>query len=203
LAEAGDVTAQGQIADFYLSGFGVEQSVRGALEWFRAAALQGNTDAQVQLGALLLQAEDASENDVVEAAELFKKAAARGNADGEYNLGVCYRRGIGVAVNRDKARELYREAAIKGHSSAQLALGDLLSEIGDNESLKDAVKWYEQASAAGVPGAHHGLARLYEAGQGVEADMDKAIAFNRKAAEAGHAEAKQALIRLTGVDTAA
>jgi TPR repeat protein len=157
----------------------------------------------VQLGTLLLQAEDVSESDVVEAAELFQKAAARGHADAEYNLGVCYRRGIGVAVDRDKARQLYREAAIKGHNSAQLALGDLSAEIGDNESLKDAVKWYEQASAAGVPGAHHGLARLYETGLGVEADIDKAIAFNRKAAEAGHIEARQALNRLTGADTAA
>jgi TPR repeat protein len=203
LAEAGDVTAQVQIADFCLSGLGAARSLPDALKWFGAAAAQGSTDAQVQLATLLLQAEDATDKDAVEAVELFQRAAARGNVDAEYNLGVCYRRGIGVAADRDKARQLYREAAIKGHNSAQLALGDLLSEIADNESLKEAVKWYEQASAAGVPRAHRGLARLYETGQGVEADIDKAIAFNRKAAEAGHFEAKQALDRLTGADTAA
>ena len=46
-------------------------------------------------------------------------------------------------MDRERARQLYFGAAIKGNSSAQLALGDLLVEIGDGEALKEAIKWYE------------------------------------------------------------
>ena len=105
--------------------------------------------------------------------------------------------------DRDRAREAYLKAAVKGNSSAQLALGDLLVEIGDNDALKEAFKWYEQASIANVPGAFHGLAHLYETGAGVYPDREKAILFNRRAAEAGHANARAALDRLIGTQSAA
>lgn len=195
IARAGDETAQLQVVDFYLRGVGGERSVPEAVNWLRSAAEQGSTAAQVQLGGLLLQ-----ENDVggtpEEAVALFQQAATRGNVGGEYNLGVCYRLGIGVAVDRDRARHLYFSAATKGNSSAQLALGDLLVEIGDSEALKEAIKWYEEASSVGLPGALHGLANLYETGAGVYPNPEKAILLNRRAAEGGHAGAIAALQRL-------
>ena len=106
-------------------------------------------------------------------------------------------------LERARARQLYFSAAIKGNSSAQLALGDLLVEIGDDDALKEALRWYEQASAAGIPGALYGLAHLYETGAGVGYDREKALILNRRAADAGHAGAKAALDRLTGVQPTA
>jgi len=76
----------------------------------------------------------------------------------------------------------------------------LLVEIGDNEALKEAFKWYEQASAAGLPEAFYGLAHLYEDGAGIYRDREKAILLNRRAAEAGHDGAIAALHRLTGTE---
>jgi len=201
VAEAGDEKAQFQVAGFYLEGTGTERSTALALKWLRSSAEQGNPAAQVRLAGLLLQSEDVK-GDPAEAAALFQQAASRGSVDGEYNLGVCYRLGIGVPVDRDRARQLYFGAAIKGQTSAQLALGDLLAEIGDPEALKEAVKWYEEATAAGIPEAFYGLAGLYETGAGVYPDRKKAIELNRRAAEAGHVGAIEALNRLTGVQPA-
>jgi TPR repeat protein len=157
----------------------------------------------VQLGTLLLQGEEIPLERVTEAVELFGRAAAAGNVDGDYNLGVCYRRGLGLAVDTDRAQQLYRAAAIRGHRSAQLALADLLTEAGDDASLKEAVRWYEQASNAGMPGAMYGLATLYEAGKGVPESKERAIQLNTRAADAGHAAARQALARLIGTQPAA
>jgi hypothetical protein len=202
VAEAGDSNAQMQVAGFYLEGTGVECSLPEAVKWLRAAAENGHTGAQVRLGGLLLQSEEAGRNPA-DAAALFQQAAIRGDVDGQYNLGVCYRLGLGVALDRERARSLYVGAAMKGHHSAQLALGDLLVEIGDEDALKEAVKWYEEASSAGLPHAFFGLAQLYETGKGVYPDRARAIQLNRRAAESGHAGAEAALARLTGVQSAA
>jgi TPR repeat protein len=202
IAEADDETAQLQVAGFYLEGIGVEASIPEAVKWLKAAAGRGSAAAQVRLGGLLLQSNGAA-GDPNEAASFFLQAATSGNVDGEYNLGVCYRRGLGVPADRDRARALYFGAAVKGHTSAQLALGDLLVEIGDQESLKEAVKWYEAASAAGIPEAFFGLAHLYETGKGVYPDRERAVQLNRRAAEAGHEGAEAALARLAGVPSPA
>jgi TPR repeat protein len=202
IAQAGDGGAQLQVAGFYLEGTGTEPSIAEAVKWLKAAAEGGNADAQVRLGGLLLQSKEAA-GDPMQAAALFQQAATRGNVDGEYNLGVCYRLGLGVPVDRDRARSLYFGAAIKGHRSAQLALGDLLVEIGDENTLKEAVKWYEEAAAVGIPEALFGLAHLYETGKGVYPDRERAVQLNRRAAESGHAGAEAALARLAGVQSAA
>jgi TPR repeat protein len=148
------------------------------------------------LAGLLLQGEVTWE-EAAEAVTLFAQAANAGHADAAYNLGVCFRRGIGVDVDRDKAHELYRAAAEKGHPSAQFALGSLLVELADEESLRQAARWYELAAAAGIPEAAFELASLYETGTGVQADLDKAIHFNTNAAQAGHTQARLALNRLS------
>jgi TPR repeat protein len=202
VAQAGDASAQLQVAGFYLEGTGVESSIPEAIKWLRASAENGNAAAQVRLGGLLLQADEAGEA-AAEALALFQQAAARGNIDGEYNLGVCIRRGIGIPADRDKARQHYFNAALKGHPSAQLALGDLLVEIGSSEALIEAFKWYEEASKAGMPEAFFALAHLYETGKGVYPDRAKAVQLNQRAAESGHAGAQAALDRLAGVPSAA
>ncbi len=195
LAEAGDPVAQRQVANLYIKGLGVARSTSDAITWLKSDALQDNAGVKMQLAGLLLDGE-VTEESAQEAAGLFDQAARMGNIEGEYNLGVCFRRGIGVTADRDMARQLYRSAAEKGHLSAQLALGDLLVEIGGDDAIQEAAGWYERAASAGVPGAAFGLARLYEAGLGVEVNREKAIELNVMAAQAGHAEAKTALDRL-------
>jgi TPR repeat protein len=110
---------------------------------------------------------------------------------------------MGIGQDREQARRHYLTAAKMGQTSAQLALGDLLVEIGDDSSVLEAVRWYEQAAAAGAPGAFFGLAELHESGRGVPIDRAKAIFFHRKAAEAGHEGALRALAHLTEPQPAA
>ncbi|UJR10124.1 hypothetical protein I4U23_014346 [Adineta vaga] len=81
-------------------------------------AIQALESGNVQLGIETLQA----------SAKSGKNAAAL------FNLGICYERGIGVAENRAKACDYYRQAAMLGHINAQFNLTLLSNRIDDNES---------------------------------------------------------------------
>ena len=51
--------------------------------------------------------------------KLFERAANQGDGWGLNNLGGMYEMGWGAPRNRDKAVELYRQAAAKGIAAAQ------------------------------------------------------------------------------------
>jgi DNA polymerase III alpha subunit (gram-positive type) len=56
---------------------------------------------------------------VSEAIRLYKEASDAGHASAQYNLGFCYWYGEGVAVDKEKAVELFRESARRGNARAE------------------------------------------------------------------------------------
>jgi uncharacterized protein len=126
-AERGDAIAQRVVGDFYRRGVGVGRSAADAEQWLEKAIAQGDTAAMVLLGGMILE-DPAQSARFSRAVELFRQGSALGNADAEYNLGVCLRRGFGIAPDREQAERHYRNAALRGHESAQLALGDLIAQ---------------------------------------------------------------------------
>ena len=194
-AEQGDAKAQRMVGDFYLRGVGVERSSSEARRWLKAAADQGNAPAMVLLGGLLLQPPGDS-TDATEAVSLFQRAAAQGNADAAYNLGVCLERGLGVAANSSAAEQSYRSAAQGNHVLAQVALGDLLAARDAADAGPEAARWYRFAADVGSSEATYRLGQLHESGRGVTRDRAAAVAYFRRAAAAGHVEARAALQRL-------
>ena len=93
--------------------------------------------------------------DFEEASELFLKAGELGCAEAYCNLGVSYDSGMGVEVDKKKAKHYYELAAMNGNVNARFNLGCmegqagnhhrayahfiLSAKAGDNKSL-DAVK---------------------------------------------------------------
>jgi TPR repeat protein len=117
----------------------------------------------VLLAGSILQDENGQQR-YPEAVQLFQRAMAQGSADAQYNLGVCFRRGLGVSVDGRQAEQHYREAAHRNHTSAQLALGDLIATRAATEAdLNEASHWYQVAADAGNEVAKSRLARLSEA----------------------------------------
>ena len=45
----------------------------------------------------------------------FSRAADLGEAEAQYNLGTMFLSGVGVARDRERARECFRRAAEQGH----------------------------------------------------------------------------------------
>jgi uncharacterized protein len=59
-----------------------------AFEWYVKAAVQGNANAQFNLGAVA--------KDEMKACEWYLKAADQGNANAQYNLGRMFSNGVGI-----------------------------------------------------------------------------------------------------------
>ncbi len=159
-AERGDAIAQRVVGDFYMRGVGIERSTIEAERWLTAAVDQGDTEAMVLLGGLILESPDQAAR-FPRAVELFERAAAKGNTDAEYNLGVCLRRGLGVRQDAKAAERSYRTAAERNHVSAQLALGDLVAERAATEAeWLEATHWYRLAADSGNAAAQTRLAEV-------------------------------------------
>ncbi len=75
-------------------------------EMLRAAASNGDVEAQIKLGAMV-------ENDE-EAARLFQQAASKGNAEAQFRLGLCHFDGTGMPQSDAEAVRLFRLAAQQG-----------------------------------------------------------------------------------------
>ena len=85
--------------------------------------------------------------DEKKAAELYQKAAGKENTRAIYLLAKCYEGGAGVGRDLAKARDLYRQAADKGHKKAREALAGLEASQpkpapGKPEQKKERKGWW-------------------------------------------------------------
>jgi TPR repeat protein len=95
----------------------------------------------------------------------------------------------GTWVNRPI--EEVREAAVKGDSQAQTALGN--AYLTGNRVTKDpqeAIKWFRQAAEKKNAIAQLALGMLYDAGEGIPKDIVEAVRWYKLAAEQGVSEAQ-------------
>ncbi|UZO03807.1 uncharacterized protein OCT59_024209 [Rhizophagus irregularis] len=76
-------------------------------------------------------------------------------------LGYCYNNGIGTKINKQKAFELYQNAAILGDDTAQFNLA-LMYEEGDGitKDIGKAIYWYEKSAKQGDQDAQIKLKNL-------------------------------------------
>lgn len=89
-----------------------------SIEDTRAAAKQGDSKAQFELGVLYDDSRGVPQ-DYVQAAAWWRKAADQGHADAQYNLGVSYYLGEGVPQDYAQTDAWLRKAAAQGQAEAQ------------------------------------------------------------------------------------
>lgn len=94
----------------YHAGEGVIQDFAEGVKWYRKAAEQGVTIAQVALGNCYVKGEGV-DRDLSEAAEWFRRAAEQGDSDGQFRLGLCYESGAGTELDLTRAYMWYNLAA--------------------------------------------------------------------------------------------
>lgn len=110
-----------------------------------------------------------------------------------HQLGKCYRDGLGVIPDDEKAEEWLFLSAEKGNDYSQYALGKLLQ---GQRRITEAVAWYGQASAQGNQYADYRLGKLYLLGKEVPKDAEKAVRHLIASAEAGNQYAQYVLGKL-------
>ena len=94
-ADAGDSTAQYEMALRYADGEGVPQNYRDAMAWFAKAAANGNDNAQWKLGLGYIKGIGVP-HDERKAVVRFKRAANHGNIRAQNALSDLYLSGRGV-----------------------------------------------------------------------------------------------------------
>ena len=175
-----------------------------AREVWQTLAGIGNGDALFNLGVL---AEDGlgEARDMARAEALYTGAAAANNFKAQYRLGVLYFAGTQLPRNADKARVYLSLAAEHGDKDAQAMLQQLgqpdaaltpfqqAELLGGRGQHAQAATLYRQLADAGDAKAQTRLAWAYEAGRGVEPDLQEAAQRFELAAQAGNAEAQYAL----------
>jgi TPR repeat protein len=166
------------------------------------------------------------ENDkIVE--ELRKRVEVNNDADAMYILGNNYFHGqLGLLQDRDKAMELWKQAAALGSSKAHYRLGNIYGEGGDSKkskfhskaaamagneearcklgtmeaqsgNMERAVKHWMIAASAGDYNAMRNLIEVIEMGYVSRDEFDSTLtAYNTSCAEM-RSEARDAFIRMT------
>lgn len=120
-AEKGNIRAQKDLGITYASGrLGVSQDLDEALRWEKKAALQGDPEAQYDVGLSY----EVREN-YQKAMEWYLKASEQNYAKAQLYIGMLYAYGNGVPRDVDKAISWYRKAAANGNISAQMVIANI------------------------------------------------------------------------------
>jgi len=105
-------------------GLGCVQNYSEAAFWYEEAAKRGHAAAFNNLGVLYKDGLGV-ERDEKRSFICFSRAAEAELAEGLFNLGLLYDQGVGCEEDHDKALDLCRKAAYKGHEKAKKIIRDL------------------------------------------------------------------------------
>ncbi len=124
------------------------------------AALQGDVQAQFELGNMYLKGQGIPQN-IIKAQQWFEKAAEQGLPAAQFNLGLIYELGSGTSMDLEKAVWWYTKAAEQGDADAQFALSICYGHgKGVQRDKKEAIKWCTRAAEQGNYNASRCLKEL-------------------------------------------
>ena len=103
--------------------------------------------------------------------ELYTRGVDLGCIDAMYALGLCYDNGTGVKKNRNKAIQLWEQAAMAGSSNARLCLG-AIEDMRNNKER--AIKHWMIAAMAGDDNALKCIENDYNKNHVTEKDFNLA-----------------------------
>lgn len=194
-SELGNSDAMGNLGVLYSTGNGVPKDFAKAAELFQKASDKGNELATANLASLYEKGNGVPQ-DYDRAFKLYKKAEAMGNCC-YVPLCNCYLNGHGTERNFDLALQYAIGAYEKGGVSKEQTGKNLIiiaNNAKANEPGYNRVPIYTKAIELGSVDAMLALAHMYESGDGVAQDLDKAESCYKDAARAGNKEAADWLI---------
>ena len=202
LGEQGSVEAMSVAGNIWSSQRDGRRDYAESVRWHRPIAEGGYAQAQFMLGSRYSKGHGVELNDVI-AMDWYRKAAAQGNSGAINNIGWMhgYGRGGEGEPNQQKALEHYRRAAERGNSVSQNNVGLRLKNEGNTEEekaaiLKERFQWHRRAAENDNARGQFELAGMYEAGEGIEPNLELAVKWYKRAAENDHTEAQLILAKL-------
>jgi hypothetical protein len=121
-----------------------------ALYLYRPLAIQGNAEAQHNLGRMYYEGRGFT-HDYQESLKWYSFAAAQGYAPAQTNIGEMYYLGRGVTRDYQESLKWYRLAAAQGNAGAQYSIGQMYAGgKGVTQNFPEALKWFRLATDQGV-----------------------------------------------------
>ena len=191
-AENGDVEAQHRLGIIYEtaqlpvdtkygSALELQRDDEQAVYWFRKAADQDHPGAQFSLGWRYEFGGGVDRNPEY-AVHWYKKSAEHEYLKAQINLGVMYAEGLGVAQNSKQAVYWYKKAVVHDGMGDQLWL---LSAISKHAEIVGLLENGEAEDAT----AQFNLGIIYEEGEVLAKDDEKAIFWYLRSADHGYIDA--------------
>ena len=151
------------------------------------AAKEGVVDAQALLGQILLEGRGIARDEAL-ALRWFQIAAQGGHVMARNMAGRCLEHGWGCAVDEAAAARQYRLAAEAGLDWGQYNYANLLATgrgVVQDQAQAQALTLYRQAAEQGHAKSMNLLGRYLEDGQYCPKDLEAAVEWYRRSAEAG------------------
>jgi TPR repeat protein len=210
VADAGDVSAQYDLATRYREGRGLAKNLDSAIHWYSRLAERTNWVGTVQnwsamiLGIMSATGDGVARDDA-KALRWFRIGANFNGQDAQDSLGYCYATGRGVAQNDSEAVMWFRAAAREEDTNDQSVFYPAVANLGVmyalgrgslETNMEKAVALFESATShkltfsCNVPHAQTALAMcLYEA-NGTKRDVARAFELFHVAADNGNPQAQ-------------
>ncbi|KAE9380079.1 hypothetical protein N431DRAFT_324302 [Stipitochalara longipes BDJ] len=191
-------------------GGGTRKDPLKAIQWYKRAAMLGDTPAMYKMGMIQLKGLLGQPKNPREAVGWLKRAAERADAENPHalhELGLLYEQpqGSDNSVVRDEAYSfsLFNQAADLGYKFSQFRLGCAFEYglFGCTIDPRQSIMWYSRAAAQEEHQSELALSGWYLTGsEGVLQQSDtEAYLWARKAAMAGLAKAEYAMGYFTEV----
>lgn len=192
-AEGGDVMGMIALANCYLFGSGTEEDPEAAFSWNMRAAEAGSAEGMLNV-AIDYEGGHGTKQDPKAAFEWYKKSAENDYDLAMYNLSRCYRSGIGTEADPEKAFYWMKKLALTDNTEAMYNLGMMYQHgYGTEEDPEEAYAWYRKAADTGDGDALYMTGWCIENHYGID---NPALEWYARAAEAGNADAAEAMARL-------
>lgn len=147
------------------------------------------------VGSLCEEGKGVDQNDAY-AMAWYTRAAKGGSCKAKYRLGEMHERGIGVAVDKEKAFAYMQEAS-SVYDVAMVKLGDYYRKgIGTSENPHKAFECYLLAAATNNPVACYNVGECYAKAIGTSQRSRNAEEYYKRASNLGYVKALGALGRL-------
>ena len=191
LADTGDLYACYTTGKNYLNGVGTEQNYGRAAYYYKIAADKGDTEAQFYLGTLYDRGLGVPEDPIM-AMKYFQSAGTH-VSNAQNWIGYHFYEGRGIPQDYEKAAFHYQIAADLGNICGLYNLGFCyLRGEGVEQDTEKGLKLLFQSANSNRPDSHYAkclLGKLYQEGEYVPKDPEKALAFYKSAADLNDEEA--------------
>ena len=203
-AEAGFPQAQYEVANCYASGEGLMKNLEQAVVWYKKAASNGVSNGQWKLALCYVNGEGVERN-YHEAIYWFGEALPKGHTrafkklfeEGENSIKgtpfMTYLQGMSLytmANNYEKALDCFKEVEkAKITEGKTMRAVCMLNEKYEKYHLKKGTKALKEAAESDAV-AMYLLGIMYEAGKGLDKDVEQALSYLNSSAKKGYATAQ-------------